>query len=105
MLFQPHRFTRTQALWDEFCKAFHQADALLLTDIYPASEEPIPGISAEGLARAIAERGHRQVAWAGDLKAATERLAQEVREGDVVLTLGAGSVWTAGEELLRRRGA
>ncbi len=105
VLFQPHRFTRTRALWDEFCKAFHQADLLLLTDIYPASEEPIPGINASGLARAIAEHGHRQVEWAGDLRAAVERLVQEVREGDVVLTLGAGSVWTAGEELLRRRGA
>jgi UDP-N-acetylmuramate--alanine ligase len=105
VLFQPHRFTRTQALWDEFCKAFHQADVLLLTDIYPASEEPIPGISAEGLARAIGEHGHRQVVWAGDLRAATERLAAEARPGDVVLTLGAGSVWTAGEELLRRQGA
>jgi len=103
VLFQPHRFTRTQALWDDFCKAFHQADVLLLTDIYPASEEPIPGITAESLARAIAGRGHRSVAWAGDLRAATERLAAEVREGDVVLTLGAGSVWTAGDELLRRR--
>jgi UDP-N-acetylmuramate--alanine ligase len=103
VLFQPHRYTRTQALWDDFCKAFHQADVLLLTDIYPASEEPIPGITAESLARAIAERGHRSVAWAGDLKAATERLAAEAREGDVVLTLGAGSVWTAGDELLRRR--
>ena len=105
VLFQPHRFTRTQALWDEFCKAFHQADLLLLTDIYPASEEPIAGISAEGLAQAIGERGHRQVSWAGDLKEATEKLATEVRAGDVVLTLGAGSVWTAGEELLRRRAA
>ncbi len=105
VLFQPHRFTRTQALWDEFCKAFLQSDVLLLTDIYPASEEPIPGVTAEALAQAIAERGHRQVAWAGDLKAASERLAEEAREGDVVLTLGAGSVWTAGEELLRRRGA
>ena len=105
VLFQPHRYTRTQALWDDFCKAFHQADVLLLTDIYPASEEPIPGITAEALAQAIAERGHRQVAWAGDLKAATERLAAEAREGDVVLTLGAGSVWTAGDELLRRRTA
>ncbi|HVO11665.1 MAG TPA: UDP-N-acetylmuramate--L-alanine ligase [Vicinamibacteria bacterium] len=105
VLFQPHRFTRTQTLWDEFCKAFHQADVLLLTDIYPASEEPIAGISAEGLAQAIGERGHRQVSWAGDLKEATEKLAAEAREGDVVLTLGAGSVWTAGEELLRRRGA
>jgi UDP-N-acetylmuramate--alanine ligase len=105
VLFQPHRFTRTQALWDDFTKAFHQADVLLLTDIYPASEEPIPGITAEALARDVAERGHRQVAWAGDLKSATDRLVAEVREGDVVLTLGAGSVWTAGEELLRRRGA
>jgi len=78
---------------------------LLLTDIYPASEEPIPGVTAEALAQAIAERGHRQVAWVGDLKAASDRLAEEAREGDVVLTLGAGSVWTAGEELLRRRGA
>ena len=105
VLFQPHRFTRTQALWDDFCKAFHQADVLLLTDIYPASEEPVPGITAEALARALGERGHRQVAWAGNLQSATERLAAEVREGDVVLTLGAGSVWTAGEELLRRRAA
>ena len=105
VLFQPHRFSRTQALWDDFCRVFHQADRLLLTDVYPASEEPIPGVDAEGLARGIAERGHREVKFAGDLKAATEQLAKEVREGDVVLTLGAGSVWTAGEELLRRRGA
>ena len=74
-----------------------------MTDIYPASEEPIPGIHSEGLAAAITERGHRDAAYAGDLAGATDVLAQEVREGDVVLTLGAGSVWTAGEELLRRR--
>ena len=102
VLFQPHRYSRTQHLWDDFCKAFHQADALLLADIYPASEEPVAGITAEALARAIAERGHRQVAWAGDLQAATERLCAEARPGDVVLTLGAGSVWHAGDELLRR---
>jgi UDP-N-acetylmuramate--alanine ligase len=103
VLFQPHRFSRTQALWDEFCRVFHQADRLLLTDIYPASEEPIPGIDAERLAGAIAEKGHRDVAYAGGLPAATERLGREVKDGDVVLTLGAGSVWTAGEELVRRR--
>jgi UDP-N-acetylmuramate--alanine ligase len=105
VLFQPHRFTRTQALWDDFCRAFHPADVLLLTDVYGAGEEPIPGISAEELARAIAERGHRRADYAGDLRAATERLLAEARAGDVVLTLGAGSVWSAGEELLRRRGA
>jgi UDP-N-acetylmuramate--alanine ligase len=105
VLFQPHRYTRTRALWDEFGRAFHQADRLLVTDIYPASEEPIPGVTAEGLAHAIVEHGHRDADYAGDLARATARLAEEVRAGDVVLTLGAGNVWTAGEELLRRRGA
>ncbi len=104
VLFQPHRYTRTQALWHEFCRAFHQADVLLLSDIYAASEEPIDGVTSEALAKAMAEKGHRGVVYAGDLKAATERLAAEARDGDVVLTLGAGSVWTAGEELLRRLG-
>jgi len=105
VLFQPHRFTRTQALWDEFCGVFEHADRLLITDVYAASEEPIPGIDAKTLASAIAQRGHGDAVYAGDLEAATERLAQEAKEGDVVLTLGAGNVWTAGEELLRRRGA
>jgi UDP-N-acetylmuramate--alanine ligase len=105
VLFQPHRYTRTQHLWDEFARAFHQADVVLLADIYPASEEPIAGVSSEVLAEAVARRGHRQATYAGDLKAATEQLVREVRPGDVVLTLGAGSVWMAGEELLRRRSA
>jgi UDP-N-acetylmuramate--alanine ligase len=102
VLFQPHRYSRTQALWDEFCHAFHEADVLLVSDIYAAGEEPREDVSAEALARSIAERGHRGVAYAGDLPAATERLVAEARAGDVVLTLGAGSVWHAGEELLRR---
>ena len=102
VLFQPHRYSRTQQLWDEFTRAFHQADLLLLTDIYPAGEEPIAGVSAEELTRAIGSRGHRQALYAGDLKAAGDRLLAETRAGDVVLTLGAGSVWHAGEELLQR---
>jgi UDP-N-acetylmuramate--alanine ligase len=105
VLFQPHRFSRTKALWDDFCRAFHLADVLLLTDVYGAGEEAIPGVTAEALTQSIAERGHRHVAYAGDLKAATARLVQEARGGDVVLTLGAGSVWSAGEELLKRKGA
>jgi UDP-N-acetylmuramate--alanine ligase len=103
VLFQPHRFTRTHALWEDFSRAFHVADVLLLTDIYAAGEEPIGGVTAEALGQAITERGHRQATYAGDLRSATERLAAEVKPGDVVLTLGAGSVWTAGEELLKRR--
>jgi UDP-N-acetylmuramate--alanine ligase len=103
VLFQPHRYTRTAALWDDFCRAFHQADALLVTDIYPAGEEALPGVTGEALALAIAERGHRHSAYAGALAAAAGRLLAEAKEGDVVLTLGAGSVWTAGEELLKSR--
>ena len=105
VLFQPHRYTRTQHLWDEFCRAFHLADVLLLVDIYPAGEEAVAGITSEALAEAITRRGHRQVLYVGDLKAASDRLAREVKDGDVVLTLGAGSVWTAGDELLKRRAA
>jgi UDP-N-acetylmuramate--alanine ligase len=105
VLFQPHRYTRTQALWDEFCRAFLQADVVLLADIYGASEEAIPGVTSEALASAMADKGHRGVVYAGDVKAATERLLGEARTGDVVLTLGAGNVWTAGEELLRRLSA
>ena len=103
VLFQPHRYTRTQHLWDEFCRAFHLADLLLLVDIYPAGEEPVAGVTSEALAEAITRRGHRQVLYVGDLKKAADRLAQVVKDGDVVLTLGAGSVWTAGDELLKRR--
>jgi UDP-N-acetylmuramate--alanine ligase len=105
VVFQPHRYTRTQALWEDFCHAFGEADVLRLVDVYPASEDPIEGVTSEGLARAIAERGHRDVAWIGDLRAAGERLAREVVPGDVVLTLGAGSVWALGDELLRRLAA
>jgi UDP-N-acetylmuramate--alanine ligase len=104
VLFQPHRFTRTQALWDDFCRSFHQADVVLLCDIYAAGEDPIEGIHSEALVRAVSERGHRNIAYAGDLKAATQKLQEVAQEGDVVLTLGAGSVWTAGEELLKSRG-
>jgi UDP-N-acetylmuramate--alanine ligase len=103
VLFQPHRFTRTQALWDEFCRAFHAADVVILTDIYQASEAPIPGITAEALAQGIVDHGHRQASYGGPLAAATRLLLSTARPGDVVLTLGAGSVWTAGDALLTAR--
>jgi UDP-N-acetylmuramate--alanine ligase len=102
VLFQPHRYTRTHHLWDEFCRAFHQADALLVTDVYAAGEEPIEGATGEALAAAISARGHQQASYAGDLKTAGARLAEAARAGDVVLTLGAGSVWTAGDEVLKK---
>jgi UDP-N-acetylmuramate--alanine ligase len=104
VLFQPHRFTRTRALWSEFCEAFADADALLIADIYAAGEDALPGMSSEALARALQERGVA-ASYSGDLRASTERLIAEARPGDVVLTLGAGNVHLAGEELLRRLGA
>jgi UDP-N-acetylmuramate--alanine ligase len=97
VVFQPHRYSRTQALWDDFLAAFAGADLLLLVDIYAASEDAIPGVDAERLAGAIPG-----ALYAGDVQAAGERLMQLVKSGDVVLTLGAGNVFAAGEALLRR---
>ncbi|RMG46851.1 MAG: UDP-N-acetylmuramate--L-alanine ligase [Acidobacteria bacterium] len=100
VLFQPHRYTRTADLFDLFTRSFHEADVLVLTDIYPAGEPPIPGVDAQRLAEAIAERGHRDVSWAGDLERGVARVLECLRPGDVVLTLGAGTVGGAGRAIL-----
>ena len=92
VLFQPHRFSRTQHLWDDFCRAFNQADLLIVTDIYAASEPPIRGITAAALAEAIRAAGHKNVAYCATLQESIERLLREVRPGDAVLTIGAGNV-------------
>jgi len=90
--FQPHRFTRTQSLFEEFTRAFNKADTVLLADIYPAGEKPIPGISSERLARAIAEHGHHHVRYVPDRREIAEELASLARAGDVVIALGAGDI-------------
>ena len=107
VLFQPHRYTRTQHLWDEFCTAFNQADVLVLTDIYPASEPAIEGITGEALAAAVSAAGHRGVRYRASMEAALDELVREARPGDAILTIGAGSVGRASEELAERlaRGA
>ena len=102
VIFQPHRYTRTQHLWDEFCRAFNQADVLVLTDIYPASEEPIEGITGEALAAAVAAAGHRNVRYRASLAEAAEELFREAEPGDALLTIGAGSVGRVAEELAAR---
>jgi len=89
VLFQPHRYTRTQHLWDEFCRAFHLADLLLLVDIYPAGEEPVAGVTSEALAEAITRRGHRQALYAGDLKKAAKEMGLEVKSPDAFTRTGA----------------
>jgi len=90
--FQPHRFTRTENLFDEFTRAFNNADQLFLTDIYAAGEKPIPGITSQRLADAIAEHGHHSVKYAPDRAAMSAELARAARPGDVVIALGAGDI-------------
>jgi UDP-N-acetylmuramate--alanine ligase len=100
--FQPHRYTRTRDLMDEFARAFNDAELVVVSDIYAAGEEPIDGVSAAALVGSMREQGHkgaRHVARRGDLAAA---IAPELRDGDIVITLGAGDVWQVGEELLGR---
>src|SRR5437763_7713406 len=100
VLFQPHRYTRTRDQLDEFARAFNNADVLLVTDIYAASEDPIPGINAETLTEAIRSYGHKDAAYVGNLETAVKALVSEARPGDMVVTLGAGNVYQAGEQLL-----
>ncbi len=100
VLFQPHRYSRTEALFDEFARSFYDAEVVLLADIYAASEDPIPDVSAELLAREIERYGHRNVRYVGGVAEALPALIELTRPGDLVLTLGAGNVWRAGEEFL-----
>jgi len=100
VLFQPHRFTRTQHLWNEFTLAFNQADVLALSDIYAASETPIPGVTSEALASAIREAGHKNVHYFGSMQRGIEFLLQQAKPGDAILTIGAGNVSRASSEFM-----
>ena len=102
VVFQPHRYTRTRDLFADFCTAFYQADVLVVTDIYPAGEAPIAGVTAQALAAGIREHGHRDATYAESREAAVERVAKAARPGDMVITLGAGDVWKVGAALLER---
>jgi len=102
VVFQPHRYTRTQALFEEFLTAFKDADGLIITDIYPASEEPIPGVNAAALCEAVRRKGHPDAVHLPDFDAIVDHLAKIARPSDVILTQGAGSVWKVGEAFLNR---
>ncbi len=104
-VFQPHRYTRTHHLRKEFLTAFYQSDALIVMDIYPAGEAPIPGVHARDLAEGIAAHGHREVIYMdGDRDGIVQYLCESTRPGDLVLTLGAGDVGQLGAEFLARLG-
>jgi UDP-N-acetylmuramate--alanine ligase len=100
VLFQPHRYTRTKHLWNEFVSAFNLADMLVLLDIYAASENPIAGITSEALADSIRDAGHKNVNYYRSMHDAIEFLLREARPGDAIITIGAGNVSRASNELM-----
>ena len=103
VVFQPHRYTRTLHLREEFLTAFNQADVLIVMDIYPAGEPPIPGVTAADLADAIRAHGHRDVTYLGrDRARIIDQVIDISRPGDLIITLGAGDVSQLGPELLLR---
>ncbi|HRH42686.1 MAG TPA: UDP-N-acetylmuramate--L-alanine ligase [Pyrinomonadaceae bacterium] len=100
VVFQPHRYTRTQELMNEFALAFNNADLLFVLDIYAASESPIEGISAEILTENIKLYGHKNAQYIGDIESAVEKVLPSLQEGDLLITLGAGTVTTLSEKFL-----
>jgi UDP-N-acetylmuramate--alanine ligase len=102
VIFQPHRYTRTRDLMEEFTTAFGDADSLLVLDIYAASEKPIEGITGEGLARAIAAKSGRPVQYVASFADAAAAASKIAEDGDMILTLGAGSVSQLGPMILEK---
>jgi len=101
-IFQPHRYTRTKALFHDFLTAFYDADILILTDIYPAGEDRIEGVEARALFEGLREYGHKDVIYLADKKEIIEHLLRIIAPGDLVITLGAGDIWQVSEELVNR---
>jgi UDP-N-acetylmuramate--alanine ligase len=102
VVFQPHRYTRTRDLIEEFTSAFGDADSLFVLDIYAASEKPIEGVSGEALVRTIREKGGRDAQYVSSFAEAVGSGAAAAQDGDMILTLGAGSVSQLGPMILER---
>ncbi len=105
VVFQPHRYSRTAALFEDFTRAFYQADSLVVLPIYPAGEAPIENVDAQSLSDGIHLHGHKDVTFHDGQDAALAYLKKALRQGDILLTLGAGNVWQVGERLLESLGA
>jgi UDP-N-acetylmuramate--alanine ligase len=101
-IFQPHRFSRTRDCWTEFLHCFDDADRIIVSDVYAASEAPIPGVDGESLAGAIAAAGHAEARFGGDLARLAEEVVEDLERGDLVLTLGAGDIVDLGPLLIDR---
>jgi len=98
--FQPHRYTRTQGLMEQFATSFNEADILILTEIYAASEDPIEGISGSSLAEKIRMSGHKNVIFAPTKEDVVQKIIENAKAGDLVLTLGAGDLYRIDEKLV-----
>jgi UDP-N-acetylmuramate--alanine ligase len=103
VVFQPHRYSRTEALWESFGPAFGAADVLVLTDVYPAGEAPRPGVDGTLIVTAARAAG-ADPRWAPTLDDAVEAVMGELREGDLLMTVGAGDVRDVGDMVLERLG-
>jgi UDP-N-acetylmuramate--alanine ligase len=101
-VFQPHRYTRTQHLLEEFFTSFNQADTVIIMDIYAAGEQPIPGVSGRAIYEGVKRHGHKDAAFFAERDAVVNHLAGVLKKGDVLITLGAGDVWKVGETLLEK---
>ena len=101
VVFQPHRYTRTRALFDDFTRSFYQSDVLMVLPIYSAGERIIEGVDSASMCDGIRRHGHKEVICKEDIPAAVKELKAVLQPGDILLTLGAGDVWTVGEEVLR----
>ena len=102
VIFQPHRYSRTAALKEEFGRCFGDADRVWILDVYAAGESPLPGATGESLVESARAQGAPHVQFASDPAAAVAQIAAEARSGDLVITLGAGDVWKLGDEVLSR---
>ena len=101
-LFQPHRYSRTKHLLEEFFTAFNQADRVIIMDIYAAGEQPITGVTGQAVCDGIRGHGHKDAVHIGERERVIEHLLGSLQSGDMLLTLGAGDVWKLGEAVLER---
>jgi UDP-N-acetylmuramate--alanine ligase len=101
VVFQPHRYTRTQALFDEFTRSFYQSDLLVVLPIYAAGEQKINGVEGHALFEGIRSHGHKDVVYLQDFETAVSHLIKILSPEDILLTLGAGDVWKVGEMVLK----
>ncbi len=103
-IFQPHLFSRTLKLKDRFGTSFNEADKVIITDVYPSRESPIPGVSGKLIYEAIRDHGHRSVTYIKDKENIVSYLMKETRKGDLVITIGAGDIYKMGEKFIRKKG-